>query len=111
MHPRSTIRWILPLCLVLMAEVAHAQGDEGILIDLHRSGARKIRVQLQEMEFLSADAALREGANALSSRLIRDLVYSGVIYLLEHCPRAHGCPAMCPMWKPMRERRPTRWWD
>ncbi len=96
MRLSSTVSCLFLLSILLNAGFVHAQEDEGILIDLHRTGARKVRVQIQELEFLSSDAALRGDADKMASRLVRDFVYSGVIYLLEPLPSGMRLPGEVP---------------
>jgi TolB protein len=82
--------------LLAAATTAWSQPDEGILIDLHRTGARKVRVELRAPEVISTLAEAETGAARLATRLVRDLVYSGVLALVEPLPVGIGLPADVP---------------
>ena len=83
------MRRVLFISLLLLAftgGLASAQNDGGILIDLHRSGARRVRVSLQPLQVQSSDSTMTRGIQRLASRLVRDFVYSGVITVVGELP-------------------------
>ncbi len=75
---------------------AQAGKDEGILIDLHRSGARKVRVSMAPLSVQSSDSLMEARSRSLASRLVRDFVYSGVIAVVGDLPQGVVLPRDVP---------------
>ncbi|HKI82847.1 MAG TPA: hypothetical protein VKA63_00810, partial [Candidatus Krumholzibacteria bacterium] len=73
-----------------------AQDDGGVLIDLHRQGARRVRLRMLPLSIESTQASVSPAANALANRLVRDFVYSGVLDLIDPLPEGVRRPASSP---------------
>jgi TolB protein len=80
-------------CLMARSSVAQ---DDAYDLTVMRSGARRVAVQLMPLETVSTQPEAQEGAAALASRLVQDLVYSGLIALTDPLPPRVTYPRYTP---------------
>ncbi len=83
-----------------------AQDDQGVLIDLHRQGARRVRLRMMPLSIESAQASVPPAATALANRLVRDFVYSGVLDLMDPLPEGVRRPPSSARATPKDETQP-----
>jgi len=93
---RLSILLLATALLAVGVPATRGQSGEGILIDLHRSGARKVRVAVASVRVVGGDSTVSILARQAASRLVRDFVYSGVIAVVGELPAGVELPGDVP---------------
>ncbi len=94
------------VCLFLLTGESFAQKDQGVLIDLHRQGSRRVRLTLLSLEIESGEATVASQGAALACRLVRDFAYSGVLEVVGSLPEGVTLPPTTPAASTEEEPKP-----
>lgn len=80
---------------LLLAEAPTArarQGSDVIRLGVERTSVERVRVRLAPLELVATAPGARRGAEQMAGRLARDLVYSGLIDVLDPLPTGVASP-------------------
>jgi TolB protein len=92
---RSTTQW-MGLLLLMVAVEAAAQERPIFNLEVSRTGAERVVIALEELDVDSPVPEATDAATMLAGRLLRDLVYSGWVAMLEPLPSRVSIPGAVP---------------